>query len=232
MSRGRLSAITDPVLLQEVDAIWQAITDRPQAIADSVARLITDENLTALTRFLVGERQGTNILLYRDNDAGPTLYCAKQTLAGTSNYGSAEFYSGGATAPTVKIVQAGDGPGLLITAAGAKIIDTSVGAYLDSGGVWRDVSHSSKKTVVMVPGMSWIKETVDALHVSAWRYKNQEDGFLHYGPMAEEFHALTGAGEDQTVAAMDVAAIAMLGVKWAAKKIDQLERRIAALEGR
>ena len=118
-------------------------------------------------------------------------------------------------------------------AGAGRMINTSVGAYLSAVGVWTDAPcHSSKKTIVNVPSMPWVKATIDDMHVSSWRNKEQPEGEIHYSPMAEEFHALTGAGDDQSIAALDVASIALLGVKWAAKKIDQLERRIAALEGR
>lgn len=242
--RGRMSAIQDPVLLAEINAIWQAIQDRPQELSDAVASSMTDEKLMPLNRFLNGERQGHHILLYRTDDAGPTLYVAK--TAGDL-FEAAQFYGSSDDTSVVKITQSGDGVTLTLVgrngthaplyidcgAGAGRIINTSVGAYLSAGGVWTDAPcHSSKKTVVAVPNLDWAKTTVEDLHVSAWRHKSQPDGDIHYSPMAEEFHALTGAGDDQSIAALDVASIALLGVKWAAKKIDQLERRIAALEGR
>lgn len=242
--RGRMSAIQDPVLLAEINAIWQAIQDRPQELSDAVASSMTDEKLMPLNRFLNGERQGHHILLYRTDDAGPTLYVAK--TAGNL-FETAQFWGEADDTSVVQIAQAGDGVALTLVgrngshsplyiecgAGPGYIINTSVGAYLSAAGVWTDKPcHSSKKTVVSVPSMDWVKATVDDMHVSAWRNKEQPQGEVHYSPMAEEFHALTGAGDDQSIAALDVASIALLGVKWAAKKIDQLERRIAALEGR
>ncbi len=52
------------------------------------------------------------------------------------------------------------------------------------------------------------------------------------GPLVALALVVQSDRADLAIAALDVASIALLGVKWAAKKIDQLERRIAALEGR
>ncbi len=68
-------------------------------------------------------------------------------------------------------------------------------------------------------------EAVASLPLHAWRYRDFEDGAVHVGPMAEDFHAATGLGDGRTIHVID-----MVGVL--AGALQAAMARIAALEAR
>ncbi|MEM1205386.1 MAG: tail fiber domain-containing protein [Acidobacteriota bacterium] len=83
-----------------------------------------------------------------------------------------------------------------------------------------------------------ILETVAELPISTWAFKTQDSDVRHMGPMAQDFAAAFGLGNDDTVitahdpSGVALAAIQGLNQKLEAKQnhIDELEARLAALE--
>jgi endosialidase-like protein len=73
---------------------------------------------------------------------------------------------------------------------------------------------------------------VASLPVSLWSYKT-EAGVRHVGPMAEDFHALFGLGEDDKhLAPGDQAGVALLAVQGLNQKLREKDSEIAELKGR
>jgi hypothetical protein len=63
------------------------------------------------------------------------------------------------------------------------------------GGSWASVSDRNAKTDIVPLDDASILAKVAALPVSTWQYKS-ERGVRHVGPMAQDFHAAFGVGED------------------------------------
>jgi hypothetical protein len=72
---------------------------------------------------------------------------------------------------------------------------------------------NSKKDIVALDGAQ-VLARLDALPVAEWTYKADESGARHAGPMAQDFHAAFGFGDDDTrLAPGDEAGVALAGVK-------------------
>jgi len=109
---------------------------------------------------------------------------------------------------------------------------------MPGGGAWSSLSdRGAKENIVPVDGVA-VLEAVAAMEISTWNYRAQDETVRHMGPMAQDFHAAFGVGEDEkrisTVDADGVALAAIQGLKRLADEKDariaQLERRIAELE--
>ena len=107
-----------------------------------------------------------------------------------------------------------------------------------TGGSWSTLSdRNAKENFTPVDGRS-ILECLSSLPMETWNYRSQNPSIRHIGPMAQDFYAAFGVGEDDrhitTVDADGVALAAIQGlyelVKEKDAKIADLEARIAALE--
>jgi hypothetical protein len=71
-----------------------------------------------------------------------------------------------------------------------------------------------------------VLESLRHLPISKWRYKGDTTGNHHIGPMAQDFHEVFRLGEsDTTIAPLDVAGVAVAGVK-------ELDERVGATDAR
>lgn len=59
---------------------------------------------------------------------------------------------------------------------------------------------------------------VERLPIATWRYKG--DGTTHVGPMAEDFHAMTGLGDGVTIDNRDLLGLQLAATKGLAKRLD------------
>lgn len=124
-------------------------------------------------------------------------------------------------------------------------ISTSTGAYLSTGGTWTNASdRNAKENLASVDGQEVLARLV-GVPVATWNYASQDPSIRHIGPMAQDFYAAFGLGEDDkhisTVDADGVALAAIQGLyeqnqalsaENAAQQaqIDALEARLATLE--
>ena len=115
------------------------------------------------------------------------------------------------------------------------------GAYLTTGGVWTNTSDRNlKEGITPVDGFDLL-EKVGRLPVYRWNYKGEEPCRQHVGPMAQDFHAVFGIGDDDThISTIDPAGIALASIQALNEKLnsqlnaqeaenDYLRRRIAEL---
>jgi len=124
-------------------------------------------------------------------------------------------------------------------------VSTSTGAYLSTGGTWTNASdRNAKDNLAPVDGQD-ILARLAQVPVTTWNYTSQDPSIRHIGPMAQDYYAAFGVGEDErhisTVDADGVALAAIQGLyeqnqaltaENAAQQaqIDALEARLAALE--
>jgi hypothetical protein len=114
------------------------------------------------------------------------------------------------------------GPELSVTAQGNMVIK---GSYLSSS------SRSKKQDIVHVDEHS-ILDQIESLPIYEWSYKTSP-GARHIGPMAEEYFETFGlAGEGRTLAATDMAGLALASVKALRAEVRELKAENASLRSR
>jgi len=87
-----------------------------------------------------------------------------------------------------------------------------------------------------------ILERLASLPISTWNYKTQADSVRHLGPMAQDFRAAFGLGEDEKhISNVDSEGVALAAIQALYQekqqevselqdRLTQLEKRLAALE--
>ena len=113
----------------------------------------------------------------------------------------------------------------------------TVGATLAAGsGSWSTLSDRDPKTNVVAVDPAIVLAGVVALPISTWNYISQEPAIRHMGPMAQDFAAAFGLGENattiSTVDAQGVALAAIQGIygqnQTQAQQLDAQQQLIAA----
>lgn len=108
------------------------------------------------------------------------------------------------------------------------------------GGSWSSISDRNRKENFLALDGEEVLARLRTVPVSTWNYLTQERSIRHAGPMAQDFHAAFGLGEDPLlINSVDVDGVNMAGVKALdartvaqAERIAELEARNAALEAR
>jgi hypothetical protein len=105
-----------------------------------------------------------------------------------------------------------------------------MGAFtLDLGGL----SHSSDRAVKENFGGVDPEEVLDAiraLDVQTWNYKADDASVRHIGPMAQDFAAAFGVGEDdRKIMNVDAQGVCLAAIQALATRIEALETEIATL---
>lgn len=78
-----------------------------------------------------------------------------------------------------------------------------------------------------------VLEKLAALPVSTWNYTWDPPTTRHLGPMAQDFMAAFGLGDDDTkINLLDANGVNMVAIQALYRKLTALEARVAELEGR
>jgi hypothetical protein len=124
-----------------------------------------------------------------------------------------------------------------------KLINTSSGAHLTTGGTWTNASSRTLKENLQPLDRQELLAKISGLPIEAWNYRDADE--RHIGPVSEDFGRAFDVGvvnqdgtrDDQHLAASDVAGVALAGVKELAQEnqelrqiIEDLSLRIAKLE--
>jgi hypothetical protein len=102
------------------------------------------------------------------------------------------------------------------------------GAYLSAGGTWTNASTRTKKDRFVQLERTQVLAKIRQLPVEGWFYKGTQE--YHIGPYAEDFHDAFGTGvldgpdARTSLAASDVAGVALVGVQALAERMDRLEQ--------
>jgi hypothetical protein len=112
------------------------------------------------------------------------------------------------TAPYQFLARASGGFTLWTNAAG------TVGAKLAPGsGTWASASDRNPKTDVTSVDNAAVLDKVASLPIARWSYKT-ERGVRHVGPMAQDFYAAFGVGEDDKhITSIDEDGVALAAIK-------------------
>jgi trimeric autotransporter adhesin len=123
----------------------------------------------------------------------------------------------------------------------------SSGAHLSSGGgSWSSLSDRNMKENFEDVDTQALLETLAQVEITTWNYISQEDSIRHIGPMAQDFYAAFGVGEDQThITTIDADGVALAAIQGLyaenqelyaenqelRAQVNDLESRLTALEG-
>ncbi len=103
------------------------------------------------------------------------------------------------------------------------MISTSTGAYLHTNGTWTNASDVNRKHLFQDVRGEDVLARLRRLPITSWTYRTEESGVRHLGPMAQDFRAAFGLGDDDKV----IGTVDADGVALAAAKA--LEARTATL---
>ncbi|HNW89496.1 MAG TPA: tail fiber domain-containing protein [Bacteroidales bacterium] len=115
----------------------------------------------------------------------------------------------------------------------------SAGVLLAAGGSsWSAVSDSTLKQNIRPVDGNEILDKLQQVPISRWSYKAQDPSIEHIGPMAQDFYAAFGLGEDnEHINTLDPDGIALAGVQQLAKDkamqqniIKQLQEEVTLLK--
>jgi hypothetical protein len=101
-------------------------------------------------------------------------------------------------------------------------------AYLTAGGVWTNASTRTKKDRYVQLNSTDVLQKIRQLPVEGWYYKGTQE--YHIGPYAEDFHDAFGTGvldgpdARTSLAASDVAGVALVGVQALAERVILMEQ--------
>ncbi len=112
-----------------------------------------------------------------------------------------------------------------------RFINTSTGGYLSTGGTWTNSSDRNRKTNFQSIDSQAVLEKVISLPILRWNYKEEDDGTLHLGPMAQDFYAAFGLGaDDKHIATVDADGVALAAIQALARENQALKTKLAQLQ--
>jgi hypothetical protein len=94
------------------------------------------------------------------------------------------------------------------------VISTSTGALLSTGGVWTNSSDVNRKHLFENISGEDILLKVRNLPITKWSYRNENRNVKHIGPMAQDFYAAFGLGNDEkSIGTVDADGVALASIK-------------------
>ena len=119
----------------------------------------------------------------------------------------------------------------LVTAIDGAGTPTS-GAYLPSGsGAWLTLSDRNVKENFKAVDPRTVLEKVSRLPVTEWNLMSQPASIRHIGPMAQDFQAAFGVGEDDRhISTTDADGVALAAIQGLNQVVKEKEARIQKLE--
>ena len=107
------------------------------------------------------------------------------------------------------------------------------GGEYGKSGVWTNSSDRNiKENFVPLDNQAILNKIVQ-LPVTQWNYIKDESKSKHIGPVAQDFYAIFGVGNDNKhISTIDPAGISLVGIKALDEKIVEQQKKIDALEER
>lgn len=88
------------------------------------------------------------------------------------------------------------------------------GAHVTVGGMWTNASDRNLKENLVPINPLWYLEQVAQLPLSTWNYISEGSEISHVGPMAQDFYAAFGLGEDdQHIGTVDANGVALAAIQ-------------------
>jgi len=90
--------------------------------------------------------------------------------------------------------------------------------------------RNQKKNIAPVDAAA-VLEKVSRLPISTWSYRGDPDGIRHLGPMAQDFKAGFGLGDDdRTYYAVDAQGVALAAIQALERRVAEQQERLERLE--
>jgi hypothetical protein len=106
-----------------------------------------------------------------------------------------------------------------------RLLETSTGAFLSSGGAWTNSSDVALKDAFEDVSAEDVLGKIAAMPVRRWSYKAEDPSVRHFGPTAQDFRAAFGLGSAATsIATVDADGVSLLGIQALEKRTRDLER--------
>ena len=100
-----------------------------------------------------------------------------------------------------------------------------------TGSLTQGSSVASKTAVLAVMPVDVLSK-VQALPISSWQYRADEPEVRHLGPMAQDFHAAFGLGENDTgIAPADMAGVALAAIQAQQQQIQLQQQKLTEKDG-
>jgi hypothetical protein len=121
-----------------------------------------------------------------------------------------------------------------------RFINTSTGAYLSRSGTWTNNSDRNRKENFSAVDNLAVLEQLAEVPVTTWNYKVDDPTTRHMGPMAQDFYAAFGLGQDEAaLSTLDTDGVALAAIQGLyqlnqaqAALIEDLQTQSQALEAR
>lgn len=130
-------------------------------------------------------------------------------------YGSTgDWYIRSAAAGGVVILQDNGGKVGIGTGVPAHHLDMGDGAY-EEGGSWTNASDRNLKENFIAVDNPQLLSKINAMSIETWNYKSEGKSVRHLGPVAQDFYAAFGLGQDDKhISTVDEGGVALV-VVWA-----------------
>jgi hypothetical protein len=153
--------------------------------------------------------------------ASPTIHNGVFIFADSNNF---DFNSSAANEFAVRAT----GGARIVSAINVSTGAVTAGVGLAAGGgSWSSLSDRNAKFNFSAVDRKAILAKVAALDVSLWSYKAQGEGVRHIGPMAQDFGAAFGVGENNTtIATVDADGIALAAIQGLHEIVQEKEAMI------
>jgi trimeric autotransporter adhesin len=108
--------------------------------------------------------------------------------------------------------------------------EATTGAELAPGsGSWSSLSDRNAKENFARANSRDVLDKLVALPLATWSYKAQDPSIRHIGPVAQDFHAAFGMGEDERrISSVDADGVALAAIQGLNQKVEQENRALRA----
>lgn len=138
--------------------------------------------------------------------------------------------------PGSEVISAGDNSVTFRAAGGYQFFSNplmTLGAQLaPNATAWSAISDRNAKEKIEPIEPERVLEGVKQMPLSEWQYKADPSGRRYIGPMAQDFHALFGLGDDKTINTLDADGVLFAAVQALARENELLRQRLEELEKR
>jgi uncharacterized coiled-coil protein SlyX len=175
-----------------------------------------------------------------DTSGAPQAYLVQTTSTDYSRLrfdvsGAKNFWdiaAGGGTAPVLNFYRLDVGNVLQLTPGGAKYMVMGNGAYLTTGGAWTNSSDRNLKARFRPVSGPDVLRRLNTLPITTWSYKTEGSGVRHIGPMAQDFHAAFGLGDDDKhITTIDEGGVALAAIQEVYRQILEKSAQIEEQKG-
>jgi hypothetical protein len=111
---------------------------------------------------------------------------------------------------------------------------TTAGVTVPTGGnAWSALSDRNSKANFVAVDTRAVVEKLAQMPISTWNYKTQAESIRHIGPMAQDFAAAFGVGEDDKhISTIDADGVSLAAIQGLYQMVQEKDQRIVQLENK